>query len=200
MWKLPNNAEQCRAMQSIVCIKCVSSSYVEKTAADWLDGCKVSPLLSLERGAVLLGSFFSGESESVSKWKWKCLQPPLLSLERGAVLLRSFFRGKVKVKKVKVKVSPTSSSLSRTRRSPFIFSGGSDCWAHVNGKWWHFWQFLTTSTTTVALNEMSILVMFISGSMHTWGLFQSLCLPVELHAYGLMALSVRWDVSLPHWK
>ena len=107
-------------MQSIVCIKCVSSSYVEKTAADWLDGCKVSPLLSLERGAVLLGSFFFGG-------KWKCLQ-------------------------VKVKVSPTSASLSRTRRrtSPFIFSGESDCWVHVNGKWWHFWQFLTTSTTTVS--------------------------------------------------
>ena len=57
-------------MQSIVCIKCVSSSYVEKTAADWLDGCKVSPLLSLERGAVLLGSFFSGESESVSNLRF----------------------------------------------------------------------------------------------------------------------------------
>ena len=59
------------------CIKCVSSSYVEKTAADWLDGCKVSPLLSLEPGALLLRSFFRGKvkvKKSVSesgKGKWK---------------------------------------------------------------------------------------------------------------------------------
>ena len=143
------------------------------------------------------------------RWKNRCwltwrLQSVSSSLSRTRRRTSRFifFGGKWKCLQVKVKVSPTSASLSRTRRrtSPFIFSGESDCWVHVNGKWWHFWQFLTTSTTTVALNEMSILVMFISGSMHTWGLFQSLCLPVELHAYGLMALSVRWDVSLPHWN
>ena len=113
--------ESYQTMQSIVCIKCVSSSYVEKTAADWLDGCKVSPLLSLERGAVLLGSFFSGESESVSKWKWKCLQPPLLSLERGAVLLRSFWKVKVKLKWSETNNFNDHSYFSPSMRCQFLW-------------------------------------------------------------------------------
>ena len=92
------------------------------------------------------------------RWKNRCwltwrLQSVSSSLSRTRRRTSRFifFGGKWKCLQVKVKVSPTSASLSRTRRrtSPFIFSGESDCWVHVNGKWWHFWQFLTTSTTTV---------------------------------------------------